>query len=132
MLYITHDKVVYGTFILRQVFVSCHAVFEQYLEVIPLHGTCVLELINHDMLEVCPDLFIDERSDVGILLYHLAKHHLSVGEHKARILLVKFIHFLTDAEQQAHLIDVLQGDDGRAYFRYFCLTFLLNTCEVWD
>ena len=52
LLYVTDEH----TFASRSQFLE-----EKLLEVLPLHATCVLELVDHDIIYICANLFEDER-----------------------------------------------------------------------
>ena len=76
-----------------------HALFEQHLEVLPLHGARVLELVNHDMLQLRADLLEDKRrvavADEGV------EQLLGVAEQEAVGLVVELADLLLDATQQS-------------------------------
>ena len=52
LFHVAHDEVAVS---------RSHAFLQQHFEVFPLHGRRVLEFINHDVVDVCAHLFVDER-----------------------------------------------------------------------
>ena len=59
LLHVAHNQV-------AVLFAVAHALLEQHLEVLPLHGARVLELVDHHVLQVRTNLLEDERR-VGVL-----------------------------------------------------------------
>ena len=59
LLHVAHNQV-------AVLFAVAHALLEQHLEVLPLHGARVLELVDHHVLQMRTYLLEDERR-VGVL-----------------------------------------------------------------
>ena len=107
-----------------------HTVVEENAEVFPLYSTRILKLIDHDMLEICTDFLVYKWSIAVSCLYHAAQSGLSIGEHKACILLVEVVHFFANPEQQAHLVEVFERRLGRFRFSNACLSLLFCILKV--
>ena len=108
LLYVAHDDVLALFAFVRLRCGVAHALVEQRFEVGPLHDTRVLKLVNHDVLQVCPDFLEDKRRVV--LANHLAQERLRVAEHEALHVLVLTVCGVLDEFQQTYVVDVLQGN----------------------
>jgi hypothetical protein len=94
LLNIAHDKV------LRTL--MTHTLKQQHLEILPLHGACVLKLVYHNMMQLSA-YFLEYKWRVAVVYKRLQKM-LSVTEHKAVGLSVQFSYFLFYMIKQSHLV----------------------------
>ena len=76
-----------------------HALFEQHLEVLPLDGAGILELVYHDVLQLGAYLLEDERRVV--VFDERVEQLLRVAEQKPIGLIIQRSHLVFDAVQQA-------------------------------
>ena len=87
------------------------AVVEQNLEVGPLHGRGVLELIDHDIAQLSAYLLVDERR--VLLVDEVVEQLLRVGERVVVVVGVDVVDLLLDTSEESQLVDVLQREvDG--------------------
>ena len=84
-----------------------HRLLQQYAEVLPLYGGGVLELVNHDVLQLRADLLEDE-GRVAVADERV-EQLLRVAEQETVGLLIQLPHFRLDAVEQAQLTKVAQG-----------------------
>ena len=87
-----------------------HGLGQQNAEVLPLHGAGILELVDHDVLELGTDLLEDKGrvalADEGV------EQLLGVAEQEAVGIGIERAHLLFDAAQEAQLVQVAQGEVG--------------------
>ena len=88
-----------------------HGLVEQHLEVLPLHGAGVLELVDHDVLQLSANLLEDEGRVAAV--DECVQQLLRVAEQKSVGLVVELAHLLLDAAQESQLGKVAQGEVGR-------------------
>ena len=81
-----------------------HRLLKQDTEVLPLDGGCVLELVNHDVLQLCADLLEDKRrvavADEGM------EQLLCIAEQEAVRLLIQLTDLGFNATQESQLVEV--------------------------
>ena len=102
LLHIAHDEVL-GI-------LAAHRVLQQHLEVLPLHGAGVLELVYHDMFQLRAYLLEDEGRVAAV--YQFVKELLRVAQQEAVLLLVQLAHLLLDAAQESQLREMGQREVG--------------------
>ena len=88
-----------------------HALLQQHLEVLPLHGGGVLELVYHDVLQLRAYLLEDEWRVA--VLDERVQQLLRVAEQESVGLFVHQPHLPLDASQQPKLVEVAQDEVGR-------------------
>ena len=98
LFHITHDEV-------RAAFVT-HRLVEQHAEVLPLHRTGVLELVDHHVLQLGTDLLKDKGGVAAF--YQGMQQLLGVTQQETVVVLIEFPHFLLDAAQQSQLVQMAQ------------------------
>ena len=89
---------------------AAHGLAKQHLEILPLHRTGVLELVDHHMVELCANLLEDERRVAAV--DERVEQLLGVAEQEAVALLVELAHLLLDAVEQSQLTKIAQGEVG--------------------
>ena len=99
LLHVAHDEVCSAV-------LTTKTLEQQDLEVGPLNGTCVLKLVNHDVVDLRAYLLIDERRVV--LSDEPVEHILCVAQQEAVVLNVVFAHGLRYASEQTQLVHVCQ------------------------
>ena len=77
----------------------------------PLDGTGVLELINHDVLQMGTNLLKDERRVV--ILNHLAKERRGIAEHETLGGVIEFASKVFDILQEPHIVYMFESFLGR-------------------
>ena len=103
LFHITHDEV-------GAAFVT-HRLVEEYAEVLPLHRTGVLELIDHHVFQLGTDLLKD-KGRVATLDQGM-QQLLGVTQQETVVVLIEFPHFLLDTAQQSQLVQMAQGEVSR-------------------
>lgn len=103
------------------------AVVEQDFEVGPLHGRCVLKLINHDIAQLSPDLLVDERR--VLLVDEVVEQFLRVGERIVVVVGIDVVDLLLDTSEESQLVDVLQRELDGVDGHYRLLSCFLSLRE---
>ena len=85
-----------------------HAFLQQYLEILPLDGTGILELVYHDMLQLGANLFKNERRVA--VLDEFVQELLRIAKEESVCLAVHLPYFPFDMIQKPELIQVTQGE----------------------
>ena len=84
------------------------AVAEEHLEVVPLHGTGVLELVNHYVAEPGSDLLEDEWC--VLVLYESVEQHLGLAQREPAGIVVQTVHGLADGAEEAQLGEMAERE----------------------
>ena len=87
-----------------------HRLLQQHAEVLPLNGGGVLELVDHDVLQLGAHLLEDERR-VAVVDERM-EQLLRVAEQEAVGLGIELVHLLLDAFEQAQLVEMAQRQFG--------------------
>ena len=104
-----------------------HALVEQHLEVHPLHGAGVLELVNHDVFQMAAHLLENERRIA--FADEPVQQVLGVAEQEPVGLVVQVPHLVFDAVEQLQFVEVSQRGIGRTVVAPFRFTVVLGTAE---
>ena len=100
---------------------------EQHLEVFPLHYARVLELVDHDVVEMCSYLLEDERR-VGVV-YHHAQQVLCVAEQESVGFGVHLFHLVFYVSEQSEVVDVLERCGHGVHYSHGRSPFLFRPLE---
>ena len=87
-----------------------HRLLQQHLEVLPLHGRGVLELVNHDVFKLGAYLLEDERRVAAV--YQVVEQLLRVAQQEPVGRLVQGSHLPFYSVEQSELVQVSQREVG--------------------
>ena len=105
------------------------AVVDEHFEIVPLHRTGILELVDHDILQRAADFLVDKWCVAAV--DHVFDELLCVAEREVVVVSIDGVDLLCDTSEQSELVEISECELHRVPHSLSLLPQLLRFGDEW-